>query len=126
MFWVAQQKTTPQSHEYNTKQAKDYFENFLKTRKPFDTSIRSALVHSFYQDVRCALFHEARTKGGWHIKSGASGGDLIIEKGGKVTLFRNELVPALEKYFSEYRQRLLTNPDTQKAFIRKFDFLSKA
>ena len=112
-----------QPNEYNERQASSYFKGFLRTRKPFNTLIPSMLVDSFYQNVRCGLLHEARTKGGWVISTRASGGALISQKGGQITLFRNQLIPALETYFLEYRKRLLNNPTTQQAFIRKFDHL---
>jgi hypothetical protein len=112
-----------QPNEYNERQASSYFKGFLRTRKPFNTLIPSTLVDSFYQNVRCGLLHEARTKGGWVISTRASGGALISQKGGQITLFRNQLIPALETYFLEYRKRLLNNPTTQQAFIRKFDHL---
>jgi hypothetical protein len=124
--FIGKTKDTLQPHEYNERQASSYFKDFLKTRKPFDTLIPSTLVDSFYQDVRCGLLHEARTKGGWFISTAASTGVLVREKRGEITLFRNELIPALEEYFSEYRRRLLTTPDTQQAFIRKFNSLCKA
>jgi len=112
-----------QPYEYNERQASSYFKEFLRTRKPFDRLVPSALVDSFYQDVRCGLLHEARTKGGWYISTAWSGGALISQESGKITLFRNQLIPALETYFSDYQSRLLVNPNTQEAFIRKFDFL---
>ena len=112
-----------QLNEYDERQASSYFKDFLRTRKPFNTLIASTVVDSFYQNVRCGLLHEARTKGGWVISTRASGGALISQKGGQITLFRNQLIPALETYFLEYRKRLLTNPSTQQAFIRKFDHL---
>jgi hypothetical protein len=88
--------------------------------------IPSTLVDSFYQDVRCGLLHEARTKGGWYISTAPSSGVLISQKGGKITLFRDRLIPALETYFLDYRSRLLVNLGTQEAFIRKFDHLCQA
>jgi hypothetical protein len=114
---------TPQSHKYNSHQAKSYFKEFLKTRTPFDKLIPSTLVDSFYQDVRCALLHEARTKGGWYISSAPSSGVLILQKGGRINLFRDQLIPALKKYFLDYRSRLLVNSSVQEAFIRKFNHL---
>lgn len=113
-------------NEYNERQASSYFKDFLKTRKPFDTLIPSALVDSFYQDVRCGLLHEARTKGTWFISTAASDGALVSASASQATLFRNQLVPALKEYFVEYRKRLLCAPSTQQAFIRKFDHLCKA
>lgn len=112
-------------NEYSERQASQYFKDFLRTRTPFDTLVPSALVDSFYADVRCGLLHEARTKGGWFISTSASGGALISVTAGQKTLFRNRLVPALETYFVDYRERLLKDPATQQAFIRKFDYLCR-
>jgi hypothetical protein len=123
--FIGKTTDTLQPNEYNERQASSYFKDFLKTRKPFDTLVPSALVESFYKDVRCGLLHEARTKGGWFISTATSSGALISQKGGQITLFRNRLIPALEEYFLEYRKRLLTNPSTQEAFIKKFDHLCK-
>jgi hypothetical protein len=124
--FIGQTGDTLQLNEYSERQAARYFKEFLKTRKPLDSLIPSTLVDSFYRDVRCGLLHEARTKGGWFISTAASRGALISQKGGKITLYRNRLVPALEEYFCEYRTRLFTDPGTQQAFIRKFDHLCKA
>ena len=124
--FIGRTKDTLQPHEYDECQASSYFKDFLKTRRPFDTLIPSTLVDSFYRDVRCGLLHEARTKGGWFISTAASCGALISQEGGKITLFRDRLIPGLEAYFLEYRSRLLTDPSTQQAFIRKFDHLCKA
>jgi hypothetical protein len=110
-------------YEYNRYEASGYFKDFLRTRKPFVTLVPSALVDSFYRDVRCGLLHEARTKGGWTVSTRQSGGQLVSQGAGKVTLFRNELIPALETYCADYRSRLLSDQNTQAAFIRKFDHL---
>lgn len=110
-------------YEYNERQASSYFKDFLRTRKPFDRLVPSGLIDSFYKDVRCGLLHEARTKGSWYISTAKSNGVLISQESGKVTLFRNQLIPALEIYFDDYRSRLLNNTSIQEAFIRKFDFL---
>lgn len=124
--FIGKTKGTLQPHEYNEHQASSYFKDFLKTRKPFNTLVPSTMIESFYRDVRCGLLHEARTKGGWFISTAASRGALISQKSGGCTIFRNQLIPALEAYFCDYRQRLLTDPSTQQAFIRKFDHLCKA
>ena len=112
-----------QPNEYSERQAAGYFKDFLRTRRPFNALVPAALVDRFYGDVRCGLVHEARTKGGWVISTKASGGALISQKGSDITLFRNELIPALEVYITDYRRRLLTDAWTQAAFIRKFDHL---
>jgi len=124
--YISGKVATLQPNEYDQYRASSYFKDFLKVRKPFDTLIPSALVDSFYREVRCGLLHEAQTKGGWFISTAASRGALISQQGTKITLFRNGLVPALETYFVDYRARLLTSQSTQQAFIRKFDHLCKA
>ncbi len=112
-------------NEYNERQASRYFKDFFQMRKPFYSLIPPELVDRFYQDVRCGLLHEAQTKGGWFISTAASRGALVSRKGSQITLFRNQLVPALETYFVDYRKRLLIDSSTQQAFIRKFDHLCK-
>jgi hypothetical protein len=112
-----------QRHEYDQGQAAGYFKAFFRTRTPFDSSFPAALVDSFYQDVRCGLLHEARTKGGWVISSTKSGSALVSQNGGRIKLFREELIRSLNIYFVDYRRRLMIDPGTQQAFIRKFDHL---
>jgi hypothetical protein len=112
-----------QPHEYDEHQAATYFKYFLKKRAPFCELVPADLVDSFYRNVRCGLVHEARTKGGWTVSSKGSGGRLISQSGSTITLFRNELLPGLQRYLDDYRQRLMSDPNTQEAFIRKFDHL---
>lgn len=109
--------------EYSERQASQYFKDFLRTRIPFKNLIPPALVDQFYQDVRCGLLHEAQTKGIWYISSRHSNNVLIYPKKDRITIYRNQLIQALETYFNDYRSRLLIDKNTQQAFIRKFDNL---
>jgi hypothetical protein len=121
--FIGRTKSHLQPHEYSERQAATYFKEFLLNRIPFCTLIPKSLVDSFYQNVRCGLLHEARTKGGWIISTRRSDGQLISQGNGIIILNRNELIPALEIYFSDYHRRLISEDKTQKAFIQKFDFL---
>lgn len=112
-----------QPNEYNQYEASEYFKNFLKNRELFKTLVPTALIGSFYADVRCALLHEARTKGTWLISSKQSKGDLIKQNQDSILLYRKQLFPSLKTYFDDYRARLITEQTTQEAFIRKFDYL---
>lgn len=120
---------TATKFEYRSRQGRGYFESFLRDREPFKTRFPSALIGEFYTHVRCGLLHEAKTEGGWVVVTLPSGGALVSEVGGKKRLFRDELKPALEEYFENYRKRLIADPapllhsETQKAFIRKFAHL---
>lgn len=109
--------------EYSQNQASSYFRAFLLTREPFKTQVPIDLIDSFYRHVRCGLLHEARTKNGWLISTRPSGGRLLVRKGKKVVLFRQELLDSLDAYLEDYKRRLLIDPDTQDALIRKFDQL---
>lgn len=122
--YVGRSKTPLAAHEYSERQATTYFKDFLRSRPPFSALVPPGLVDSFYQDVRCGLLHEARTKGGWILSSKASQGQLVLQHGNQITLFRRQLVPAVEAYLSDYRSRLLTDANTQAAFIRKFNYLA--
>jgi hypothetical protein len=121
---VGRSNTTLGDYEYSERDAAGYFKDFLRTRVPFNALVPGDLVESFYRDVRCGLLHEARTKGGWSISAKPSRGLLVLQRGTEITLFRNELSSALELYIADYRQRLMSDLNTQAAFIRKFDHLS--
>ncbi len=101
------------------------FSAFLKKRAPFDKLVMPpSAADDFYKSVRCGLLHEARTKGNWVIWSVPSGGKLIHQDvTGKIIVFRNEFVPALDNYLGGYRARLLADVPTQAAFVRKWDWL---
>jgi hypothetical protein len=116
-------KANPANYEYRN--SGDLFQKFLNKRSPFDKLVTPAsLAKDFYEAMRCGLLHEARTKGKWVIWSVPSGGKLIYQDPtGKIVVFRNEFVPALEKYFADYRARLLADAATQEAFVRKWDWL---
>lgn len=117
---------TALTFEYGLRQGRGYFDNFLTTKKPFNTRFPPSLVPSFYADVRCGLLHEARTQGSWMITTRPSEGHLVRQVGTRIHLYRRELKPAFETYFTDYRQRLIAdiNGDLKPAFIRKFDHLA--
>jgi hypothetical protein len=115
-------KADANNHEYSN--SGKLFQAFLTSRTPFDRLVTPAtLADDFYKAMRCGLLHEARTKGNWMISSLPSGGDLIRQKAASITVFRNEFVPALERYLTDYRTRLVANAQTQKAFVRKWEWL---
>ena len=69
-----------QKHEYF--ESGKMFSEFLSKRQPFCGTFDKALADDFYAGVRCALLHEARTKGGWIVK--AKGADITIVSGGQI------------------------------------------
>lgn len=115
------------SKESPLDEAKEYFksqqifENFLKNRAPFKEYFSiDGLATDFYENVRCALLHEAATRGGWKIRIDTTA--LVEKRNGSVILNRNLFVDAIKLYMSNYRTELLGSDDELKrAFIQKFD-----
>jgi hypothetical protein len=106
-------------HEYSA--SGQLFQSFLTKRDPFRPHFDTATAKAFYENIRCALLHEARTKDGWRIWAGKREGRLL-DKEQKI-LFRDNLQTAFEQFLHGYRERLLRETKLQAAFIRKFDSL---
>jgi hypothetical protein len=114
-------KGKPGPHEYSS--SGQLFQSFLTKREPFRQHFDPATAKSFYEDIRCALLHEARTKGGWRIWARTREGRLL-DKEEKI-LYRDNLQTAFEQFLQIYRQKLLQDSKLQAAFIRKFDSLCR-
>jgi len=98
------------------------FVDFLVNRKPFSAAFGDRdLALEFYQAVRCGLMHEAQTKRGWIIWA-TSHRKAIIDRRERI-VFRDDFHEALQEFLQAYRDDLLSNPETQAAFTRKFDSL---
>jgi len=118
------QRAAPTRYEYSDSKA--LFQHFWRRRVPFNRWMPDDLVLSFYEDVRCAHLHEARTKGGWRILMSADEANGVIAErlaGGAIALYRNTLRHAFKQYFADYGERLARKRGKQCAFIRKFDAL---
>lgn len=122
----ADNKLTHQTNEYTIGVGGKYFRDFLTTREPFKNHFTPVIAKDFFDNLRCPLLHEARTQAGWYVSSESSKGKLFEQRGGHKVLFRNDLVPALQTYFRDYRGRLVTQLPVQQAFVRKFDHLATA
>jgi|GEM_PF-4899101 len=78
-------------------------------------TLRAALNQSSVEVTQAYLAHQAVQ--GRLIQNSPTAREIV--------LYRNELVPALKRYFKDYRGRLLRNEnDAQKYFLTKFDHLS--
>lgn len=103
--------------------SREMFTNFLRNRRPFSTIFDQSLANEFYQCVRCALLHEARTRKPWVIRAGGATGNFIEFIAGEKIIRRNRLHDALREFVKYYRSDLSTNKAMQEAFVRKFDSL---
>ncbi len=73
------------------------FESFLKNREPFKAHFATgSLADDFYRNVRCALLHEAATRGGWKIQTNTT--VLIEERNEALILNRVLFVDAIKQY----------------------------
>lgn len=106
---------------YEYKSSQDIFISFLTGRTPFSATFDEVTAQDFYIGVRCGLLHEARTKNGWRIRANSSSGAVVgvTER----IVYRDNFQDALLAYVKNYGERLMHEPNLQKAFIRKFDSL---
>lgn len=96
------------------------FESFLQNREPFRSHfVVAGLATNFYEDVRCAILHEAATRGGWKIRTDTS--SLLELQGSNWVLNRNLFIDAIKDYLVRYKSELLSDSTLKEAFIRKFD-----
>ena len=102
------------------------FEEFFKVE---EFKCLSSEDQDFYGKVRCAILHNAMIEEPWVIKvhstcdSSVQQRDLVKDEGGRISLYRDELVRRLQQYIDQYCQDLLTDQALQAAFIRKFNSL---
>lgn len=98
------------------------FESFLLNREPFKSVFATpGLATEFYENVRCAILHEAATRCGWKIRIDTNG--LIERQGSNWVLNRALFVKAIEEYIKRYKQELFASRSLKEAFIRKFNAL---
>lgn len=106
-------------HEYDKSGV--IFENFLATRDPFSTVFDKNLAKDFYTNVRCGLLHEARTKGGWLIRTGKDTSPMIEPT--KKIVNRKSLQKGFGDFLDSYKSSLLVDQALQDAFRRKMNSL---
>jgi hypothetical protein len=96
------------------------FESFLTNREPFNSKFsENNLAKEFYENVRCAILHEAATRNGWIVRIDTD--KLIVKQGGKIVINRALFVQEIEAYIKRYKEELMQNTDLKHAYIRKFN-----
>jgi hypothetical protein len=99
----------------------EIFTSFLTSREPFRLHFDKPGARDFYENVRCGLLHEARTKGGWRIH--ARSPEAVMVDFQQKIVFRDDLQVAFGQFLEWYRTQLTTDTEVQTAFIRKYDSL---
>jgi hypothetical protein len=96
------------------------FEDFLKNREPFKSFFsEEGLATSFYENVRCAVLHEAATRNGWKIRIDTTA--LVVKQDNSYTLNRALFVDAIKQYMASYKNELFQSEELKLAFIRKLN-----
>lgn len=106
-------------HEYYD--SNDLFVRFLSSENLLQPALSKRQAGKFYKYVRCALFHEARTKGGWKIRAKCKSRPPIDVK--KRIVYRDNLQMVFEKFAEQYGKDLSHSDKLQRAFRRKFNNL---
>lgn len=115
-------KNNLQPYEY--KSSEGLFINFLTNHKPFSNYFTQEIATFFYNNIRCGLVHEARTKKSTKIRV-SNNTDQLIELEddnlNKMVIYRENFQKALIQYLENYKDELLQNRNLMINFIRKFD-----
>lgn len=136
---------TADSPEYEYKHSQKMFTSLLRTASIFQDNFwqlnnKGKVVIDkpynsveFYDNVRCGLMHEARTKGNWHItatplkKTVKTENIFLTTEDGKIKIYRTILYYRLVNYIQEFEDELRdTTPESdllRKYFARKLDHL---
>ena len=101
----------------------DIFVSFLSLRAPFKKDFKASSAKDFYRFVRCALLHEARTKGKWTIWGTTSTHILFETTTTEIVVYRDNFLKATNDFIENYKNELLNSNDRKEAFIRKYDNL---
>jgi hypothetical protein len=98
------------------------FEDFLKNREPFKEHFAvDGLATDFYENVRCALLHEAATRNGWKIRINTK---VLVEKCNESHILnRTIFVEDIKHYMCHYKAELLGSVELKKAFIQKLNLI---
>lgn len=99
------------------------FISFLTERPPFNNEFDKKLAQDFYENVRCGLLHEARTKGKWIIGAMNTSKKLIENEKGNVVVYRDNFFEAIKGFVEQYKNELRDSIERKEAFIRKYDKL---
>lgn len=114
----------PRQFEYSS--SRKLFRDFLLNHKPFsDYFTTTKLAYGFYDNIRCGLLHEARTKESSLIRKTSPDGSIIEIMNDRINiiLYRDNFYNALKIYIDDYKRKLLESKDLKVNFIRKFDDL---
>jgi gamma-glutamylcyclotransferase (GGCT)/AIG2-like uncharacterized protein YtfP len=111
-------KEYPLPFEYKSSRA--LIKDFLSQLAPFNNYFDPKIASKFYDNVRCGLLHEARTKGNWKIKE-KMGDKLVEEIGSDYILYRTGFFNALNEWFNAYKEELKGNITLKINLLRKMD-----
>lgn len=115
-------KSDPPLGENEYSNSRREFVSFLRGRPQFKAMFPTeGDAEDFFENVRCALLHEASTRGEWRI---------VVDEGAPISIdahmrivVRNKLPESFESFFDWYKGELLSDFELQAAFLRKFDGL---
>jgi hypothetical protein len=110
----------PKPFEYN--KSKKLFRDFLLSHEPFSRYFDRPLADGFYDNIRCGLLHEAKTKENSLIKTSQNERIIgIMDDNRNLIVYRDQFYNGIIEYLSAYKHELMDNHNLKINFIRKFD-----
>lgn len=103
----------------------ELFTQFLTQNEPFKSHFKGTLAKEFYENVRCAILHQAETSGNWIIRDGKDSDTIIRKETTNTILLWKPLKKSFDAFLKSYEKLLKTNVTIQKNFIVKWDKIAK-
>ncbi len=133
-------KNDEQLYPYEYNNSRGIFKKFLTQEKPFKTFFDSKnKADNFYQNVRCGLLHEARTKQAWVIRYDSNRPEMmwndvqrhpvVINRhafyAGLVSWVKETFLPSLEMFLSGDGSGEKNEASKRNAMIARVNFIRK-
>jgi gamma-glutamylcyclotransferase (GGCT)/AIG2-like uncharacterized protein YtfP len=123
LIYTTKEEKDLKPFEYNS--SRNLFRGFLLKHPPFsDYFTKKSEANGFYDNIRCGLLHEARTKKTWLIRIDSTRSKKIIVCDNKnMVVYRDAFYDAIKVFINAYKVEFLASKDLKINFIIKFDDL---
>ena len=114
---------TGKSKEYFVRGCRDIIDRLPQARRQrAQTSVEDRHLETFYELVRCSLFHGAVPS--LRVQLGSSMYGLVVSDDGRLTIDPSNLLPVLRRHFDEYIRKLRdeSERDIRNNFEKRWDF----
>ena len=102
----------------------EVFTHFLTQNQPFRSHFDIPMARDFYENVRCAILHQAATSGNWVVRDGKDSDNIIRPETSNTIVSWKSLRKSFDAFLRSYNKLLLTDANIQQNFIVKWNKIS--